>query len=404
MLKNKRIIVWFFLLTMAFCFSGCNLTSSLFSDPNSGGIELEIEELLERAAAEKLTGEWTLGELVRAAENIVVGRVLATHCFETEGLIYTNALVEVERILKGEAPQQVTVRTLGGQVGDTVLWVSHEARFVTGERTAAFLVHAPEGDYAVVGAFKGKFTLRDGWVVELSLSEQELFHLIELALHGKDVGSELYFFPLEYDTWVSTGGASAEVSPMSPYKYSEWRWPASWPTVGYYINNYGAASADRATVSSLIKAAANTWNNVGARFTFSYRGTTTRAVGKDGYNVVEFRYSYGRTSWIAQTLTWAYERGSYPDYYYDIYECDMRFNLYYDWSNGSLPYCYDLRNAATHEFGHFLKLLDLYRPSSKNATMYGYIALGETKKRTLEYEDIWGILDIYGGGYTYYTR
>lgn len=44
---------------------------------------------------------------------------------------------------------------------------------------------------------------------------------------------------------------------------------------------------------------------------------------------------------------------------------------------------YDVQNIATHEFGHWIGLDDLYSSADRDLTMYGYGAGGELKKRTL---------------------
>jgi hypothetical protein len=56
----------------------------------------------------------------------------------------------------------------------------------------------------------------------------------------------------------------------------------------------------------------------------------------------------------------------------------------------------DLKNIATHEFGHN-GLNDLYMPPSIALTMYGYSGYGETDKQTLGTGDISGIQALYGG-------
>jgi hypothetical protein len=54
-----------------------------------------------------------------------------------------------------------------------------------------------------------------------------------------------------------------------------------------------------------------------------------------------------------------------------------------------------VRNVATHEFGHFLTLGDLNGGGDTEKTMYYNVATGETKKQTLETDDINGINYIY---------
>lgn len=56
---------------------------------------------------------------------------------------------------------------------------------------------------------------------------------------------------------------------------------------------------------------------------------------------------------------------------------------------------FDVQAVATHEFGHWLDLLDLYDSSSSETTMYYQISPGEIKKRSLDSDDIAGIRAIY---------
>lgn len=79
----------------------------------------------------------------------------------------------------------------------------------------------------------------------------------------------------------------------------------------------------------------------------------------------------------------------------DIVEADIVFNdLVYTWSSSGESGKMDVQNSATHEFGHWLCLGDLYDPGDSEKTMYAYSSLGETKKRSLHSDDIAGIQAI----------
>ena len=55
----------------------------------------------------------------------------------------------------------------------------------------------------------------------------------------------------------------------------------------------------------------------------------------------------------------------------------------------------DVQNIATHELGHSLNLSDVYGTADQEKTMYGFGTTEETKKCTLEAEDMAGIRWIY---------
>lgn len=76
-------------------------------------------------------------------------------------------------------------------------------------------------------------------------------------------------------------------------------------------------------------------------------------------------------------------------------DCDIEINSSYTWSTSGESGKYDVQNILTHELGHWLKLHDLYLSSDSEKTMYGSAYTGETKKRTLDTDDINGINAIY---------
>jgi hypothetical protein len=75
-----------------------------------------------------------------------------------------------------------------------------------------------------------------------------------------------------------------------------------------------------------------------------------------------------------------------------ITDMDTTFNTSYTWSTTGSPTAYDVESAAAHELGHWLRLL---HSSDTDATMYATMPVGETKKRTLETDDLNGINFIY---------
>jgi hypothetical protein len=71
------------------------------------------------------------------------------------------------------------------------------------------------------------------------------------------------------------------------------------------------------------------------------------------------------------------------------------FNYLFSYSTSGEAGRYDVQNVATHELGHWLKLLDLNASGTSGYTMYYSISTGETMKRSLETDDKNGIKAIY---------
>jgi hypothetical protein len=111
-----------------------------------------------------------LAELAGAAEQIVVGDVLSVESAwdENHRTIHTAVSVGVQESWKGTTPSggRVSIRQLGGTVGDIEMSVHGMARFSTGERALLFLEHG-----RVVGMGQGKRRLqwssaRQQWQVD----------------------------------------------------------------------------------------------------------------------------------------------------------------------------------------------------------------------------------------------
>ena len=85
-------------------------------------------------------------------------------------------------------------------------------------------------------------------------------------------------------------------------------------------------------------------------------------------------------------------------------DADTIFNKRYSWTStdydghndcGGTRKSFDLRNIATHEFGHWTGLGDLYNQESRDLTMYGFASRGELKKTTLGLGDITAIRGLW---------
>ncbi|MFQ6105069.1 MAG: matrixin family metalloprotease [Candidatus Glassbacteria bacterium] len=131
-----------------------------------------------------------------------------------------------------------------------------------------------------------------------------------------------------------------------------------------------------------------TWNNVSTSYFYFARNiptfNTLHAGNWDGYN---------QLSWDPAPIN-DYIAVTYNYGWFYINETDISFNSNYLWNCEGNPSWneMDVQNIATHELGHSL---GLGHTSYYNATMYAYADYGETKKRSLHWDDIDGIEYLY---------
>lgn len=167
--------------------------------------------------------------------------------------------------------------------------------------------------------------------------------------------------------------------PTAAYSYSSIRWTGT--TANYFLDIAGWDP-------TLIVDPAWTWNITGSKFRFRFITHSIYGERDDKNDVTRFLISNENR----QAIT--YERWNSNKY---LLEVNTIFNMKFSWGCCGEPNLYDVRNAITHEFGHWLMLNDLYSWfKDRNKTMYGYTVPGETKKRSLEPDDINGIKKIYG--------
>ncbi|MFQ6040114.1 MAG: FlgD immunoglobulin-like domain containing protein [Candidatus Poribacteria bacterium] len=122
-----------------------------------------------------LVVKMSLENLSREASSIVVGKVLDAQSQWEDGNIYTYVTVSIELYVKGAGDREVTIKVLGGTVGDITEWVSDAPIFQVGEQTLLFLK-----DDAVVGRSQGKFAIvgRDVMVEDVLVDEVEFINRI----------------------------------------------------------------------------------------------------------------------------------------------------------------------------------------------------------------------------------
>ncbi len=145
----------------------------LFSAPADGSVVQGLE----------------LEELTAEADRIVLGRVLFSESFlRRDGQIWTWHRIEVEREIRGNAPDQreVIVETMGGQIGDIGMRVEGEASFQVGERVLAF-VHGggPYAAFRTVGMGQGVMRVRREKGVDTVRQSREGLLLVRQDAEGR---------------------------------------------------------------------------------------------------------------------------------------------------------------------------------------------------------------------------
>lgn len=104
----------------------------------------------------------SLDQQIQEAARIVRGRVLSKTSFiyKGNGHIYTDIKLQVTETLKGSAPTELTVRQLGGTIGERTTLIAGAARFTAGEEVVVFLAPEKQAGFLFIQDFgAGKFTV-----------------------------------------------------------------------------------------------------------------------------------------------------------------------------------------------------------------------------------------------------
>jgi hypothetical protein len=111
------------------------------------------------------------GELVAQSDAVIQGRVLKVSSFwdPTGRVIQSEALVQVEDLVKGTAPSVVVVRTFGGRVGNFVVEAHGFPKFVPNDHVLLFL-HGANATAEVTGYQLGHYKIvRDHTGAEIAV-------------------------------------------------------------------------------------------------------------------------------------------------------------------------------------------------------------------------------------------
>lgn len=162
--------------------------------------------------------------------------------------------------------------------------------------------------------------------------------------------------------------------------------------VTYWINEKGFSKITNGSDFLAIHSSFQTWKDVAsADVQFVYGGTTTAAgVGRDGMNVVSFTDTSAPmgSSTIAATFSF-FKRDTSG---LTIDEADIAFNPALDFSTSAEQNKFDIQSVLTHEIGH---LLGLDHSAMVSSVMVPFGVTSQLDQRTLAYDDIAGITELY---------
>ena len=163
--------------------------------------------------------------------------------------------------------------------------------------------------------------------------------------------------------------------------------PASAYTTSYYWNSHSVGYTIDSSIPSgytnSVKAAANSWTNSGAYFSYYWSVNSN--------NKVQYS-SFGSGSNALGTCTPTYYTGTTR-----LSKILIKLNSDYSSSWSTSSTCpsgkYDVQSVLAHEFGHGV---GLGHSTVTSATMFKNINSGTVDKRSLEQDDKNGIIAIYG--------
>ena len=102
-------------------------------------------------------------DLAKRAEVVAVGRVtdLNSQWDENRTRIYTLVTMEVDQYLKGQdqTTNVLTIKTLGGEIGEVGELYTHAPSFRQNERVVVFLEKDRQQQYRVSGGTQGKYVV-----------------------------------------------------------------------------------------------------------------------------------------------------------------------------------------------------------------------------------------------------
>ena len=315
-------------------------------------------------------------ELAAGSDKVVLGTVgVKRSHYGDGGRIYTDIVVSPDVTIKGAEEGSVVVQTLGGTVGDVTMSVSDGPEMPDGQRVVVFLKREAD-HYVVVGRSGGSVAVSsaeaaaalDGALLQAGPRQANRRGMVELFMNR---------------TSTNAATQSAAAAQVGCYSTDGAKWPAT--SAAYKIG-----TSIPAAWTASIDASAATWSGAGVAFRLV---NDAASVNELSYLDLVGKYGASYSNTYAVTTTWSSTSTG------RISKATIEVNTKWQWSTTGAANMADVQNILTHEFGHWMRLLDIYSPAAcGEVTMWGTASLGETKKRTLDQVDIDGFASLYGLG------
>jgi len=141
------------------------------------------------AANSTTLARMSVAQMARAAQLVVRARCVSNSTEWNVGEIWTFTSFDVEETWKASRAANVssylTVRLLGGTVGNLTSSVSGVPHFVPGEDVVLFLESTPRGDFSIVSWVQGTFRIRRDLRTgqQIAIQDTASFDTFEVASH-----------------------------------------------------------------------------------------------------------------------------------------------------------------------------------------------------------------------------